>query len=312
LDIVTNRKNKMDWIKEKPWNGLSVDIDPYISPREMVYKVKLDLETSWNPTGGVRPGRPKSYANQEMFQFFKSFTEHGGVPLETIGTLDNGRIAWALATLNQEFTLMKDDNVKAYLLLYSRNINRDNIEIQFMTFRQAGGNTLQIPTKGRTFFKNICRRPFTKQFPFISLEFHKFDESIIKKTKEAVAYGREAIIDFSHNAEYLINKEVNNEIATRYMFDIFQPEISKNLSFIGSKEVNELADKKTKLGIEATTKAPGQNLENCSMTAWSLLNAVTYIVDHSILNDQDSRLRLAWFGPNAKIKQRALELAQNF
>ena len=88
----------MDWINEKPWNGLSIDINPTISPHEMVYKAKLDLETSWNPTGGVRPGRPKSYANQEVFQFFKSFTEHGGVPLETIGTLDNGRIVWALAT----------------------------------------------------------------------------------------------------------------------------------------------------------------------------------------------------------------------
>ena len=53
----------------------------------------------------------------------------------------------------------------------------------------------------------------------------------------------------------------------------------------------------------------GQNLKDNSMTAWSLLNAVIYIVDHCILNNQDSRLRLAWFGPNAKIKKRALELA---
>ena len=105
----------MEWIDETPWNGIGVNISPSLSPSELVYKLKLDLETSWNPTGGVRPGRPKSYANQEMFQFFKSFTEHGGVPLETIGTLDNGRIVWALATLKEEFTLMKADNVKAYL-----------------------------------------------------------------------------------------------------------------------------------------------------------------------------------------------------
>jgi len=95
------------------------------------------------------------------------------------------------------------------------------------------------------------------------------------------------------------------------MFDVFQPEISKNLSSIGNKEVNELADKKTKIGIEAITKAPGQNLETSCMTAWGLLNAVTYTVDHCLGSDQDSRLRLAWFGPGAKIKQRALELAQN-
>ena len=117
----------MEWINEKPWNGLGVDVNPSLSPREMVYKVKLDMEKSWNPTGGVRPGMPKSYANQETFQFFKSFTEQGDSPLETIGTLDHGRIIWALATLKAEFTLMKTDKVKGYLLLSSRNENRDNI-----------------------------------------------------------------------------------------------------------------------------------------------------------------------------------------
>jgi len=62
------------------------------------------------------------------------------------------------------------------------------------------------------------------------LEFHKFEEGIIRKTKETITYGREAIIDFAKNAECLINKKVNNQIANRYMFDVFQPEISKNLS----------------------------------------------------------------------------------
>ena len=45
------------------------------------------------------------------------------------------------------------------------------------------------------------------------------------------------------------------------------------------------------------------------MTAWGLLTAVIYAIDHRLGNNNESRLRLAWFGPNAKIKQRALELA---
>jgi len=63
------------------------------------------------------------------------------------------------------------------------------------------------------------------------------------------------------------------------------------------------------MGIEAIKKAPGQDLEPADMTAWGLLNAVIYTVDHRLGRNQDSRLRLAWFGPNAKIKQRAFELA---
>lgn len=300
----------MEWVNKKPWSDVGIDINPNISPHEMVYKAKLDLETSWNPTGGVRPGRPKSYANQETFQFFKSFADHGDALIETIGTLDNGRIIWALATLKDEFTLKKSDNVKSYLLMSSRNKNRNNIEIYFMTFRLAGGNTLQIPSNARTLFKNVCRRPFTNQFPFISLESHKFEGAIIKKTKETISYGREAILNFTNAADYLINKKIDDQIASRYMFDVFQPGVSRKLSSIGQEEIDNLAEKKTKIGIEAIKKAPGQNLESVYMTAWGLLNAVTYTIDHCLGSNQDSRLRLAWFGPNSKIKQRALELAQ--
>ncbi len=294
----------MEWMNEKPWNGLGVDVNANLSSRELVHKVKLDFEVSRVPSG-----RPKSFANQEMFQFFKSFTEHGDAQLETIGALDNGRIVWALAPLNEEFTLKEADRVKGYLLLASRNENRDRIEIQFTTVREAGSNTLQVSSKARNSFKNICRRPFTNQFPFMSLESHKFEEDMIRKTKEAIGLGREAISAFASDAERLANKKVDDQTANRYMFDVFQPETVHELSSIGSKEIDELADKKTRMGIEAIKKAPGQNLEPAHMTAWGLLNAVTYTIDHRLGNNQDSRLRLAWFGPNANIKKRALELA---
>ena len=294
----------MDWANEKPWHQLGVDVDSSISSREMVYKLKLDFEVSRVPSG-----RPKSFANQETFQFFKSFTEHGEAPLETIGTLDNGRILWALAPLNEEFTLKEADQVKGYLLLASRNENRETIEIQFTTVRAVGSNTLQITSKARTSFKNICRRAFTNQFPFMSLESHKFEEAMIRKTKEAIGLGREAILGFATDAERLANKKVDGQTANRYMFDVFQPETVKDLSSIGHKEIEELAEKKTRMGIEAITRAPGQDLEPTQMTAWGLLNAVTYTIDHQLGNNQDSRLRLAWFGPNAKIKKRAFDLA---
>jgi len=95
------------------------------------------------------------------------------------------------------------------------------------------------------------------------------------------------------------------------MFDVFQPEAIRGLSVIGQKEIEELAEKKTRMVIEAIKKAPGQDLEAARMTAWGLLNAVTYTVDHHLGNNQDSRLRLAWFGGNADIKKRAFQLALN-
>ena len=294
----------MEWMDEKPWAGLGMDVSANLSPRELVHKLKLDFEVVRVPSG-----MPKSFANQEMFQFFRSFIEHGDAFLETVGALDNGRIVWALATLNQEFTLMEIDRVKAYILLTSRDENRDKIEVHFIVLRSAGGNTLQVISKARTSFKNVCRRSFNKKFPFISLKPNKFEEGMIRKTKEAIGLGREAISAFNSDAERLANKKVDDQIANRYMFDVFQPNCADEISSVGSKEINELADQKTRIAIDAIQKAPGQNLKSTHMTAWGLLNAVTYTIDHYIGSNQDSRLRLAWFGPNAKIKKRAFELA---
>ena len=178
-----------------------------------------------------------------------------------------------------------------------------------MTIRSVGGNTLQINSKANKLFKNICRRPFTKEFPFVSLKSHKFEEDMIKKTKEAVSLGRKAISAFASDAELLANKKVDDQVANQYMFDVFQPDSASDVATIGSKGIDELAEKKTRIGIEAIKKAPGQNLESTNMTAWGLLNAAIYTIDHCLGNNQDSRLRLAWFGPNAKIKESALELA---
>ena len=118
---------------------------------------------------------------------------------------------------------------------------------------------------------------------------------MIQKAKENIGLGREAITAFASEAERLAGQAVDEATAHRYMFEVFQGE--------------QLADNKIKLAIEAITKAPGQGLVSTAMTAWGLLNAVAYTVDHQLSKNQDSRLGLAWVGMQADIKKRAFDLA---
>jgi hypothetical protein len=48
--------------------------------------------------------------NTEIFHFFHEFCERGEMILETGGILDEGRKAWALATLQEGFTLKGGDS----------------------------------------------------------------------------------------------------------------------------------------------------------------------------------------------------------
>lgn len=292
----------MDTTNQKPWNEVGVDVDANFSSREMLYKAKLDWEVSKIPSQ-----RPKSYGNQETMRFFKGFFEAGKADIETIGSLDGARILWGLARLNQDFTLTGEDKVKGYVLLASRNESREKIEIQFIAVREHCHNMLPIASKAKPHIKNIFRRSFNPTFPFLNQKPQTFDDEMNKKVAGMVTLGREAISSFAADAHQLADKKIATPISWHYMFDVFQPETLKKISTVGEKEVAELAEKNTKLAIETLSQVSEQ--QPYEMTAWNLLNAVTYIIDHRLGSNQDSRLRQAWFGSNAKLKTRALELA---
>ena len=290
--------------KQKPWHGIGVDVDANLSSREMLYKAKLDWEVSKIPSQ-----RPKSYGNQETIRFFKGFFEAGEAEIETVGSLDAARILWGLARLNENFTLKGGDEVKGYLLLASRDEGREKIEIHFLTLRESCYNMLKIFSNAKPHIKNVFRRTFKPSFPFLNQKSQKFDDEMKKKVNEIIGLGRKAISAFADDARLLADKEVDETMAWRFMFDVFQPETIGDVYKIGEKELEELAENKTKLAVEAFSQAPGQELQSANMTAWGLLNAVTYIIDHHLGTNRDSRLRQAWFGPNAKLKKRALDLA---
>lgn len=274
----------MEGMSEKPWQGLGADIDANLSPHEMLVKAKLDYKRPY-----------KSPANHETFRFFKAFAEAGEAHIRTVGQLDGGRIVWALAGLNASFSVKGVDPVEGCLLFSSRDEKRDTVSMQVMAVREVCGNTLQVASQGKSLFKNTFRRVFIPTPPFLSPAATQLDDKMIQKAKENIGLGREAIAAFASDAERLADQTVDDSTALRYLDDVFQAE--------------QLAEKKTRMAIEAMTQAPGQNLESTAMTAWGLLNAVTYTVDHQLGKNQDSRLRLAWFGSHADIKKRAFDLA---
>jgi len=274
----------MEWTNQKPWHGLGADINTNLSPHEMLVKAKLDYKRPY-----------KSPAHHETFRFFKAFAEAGEAHIQTVGQLDKGRIIWALAGLDATFTVKGVDTVEGCLLFSSRDEKRESVDMRVTTVRDVCGNTLQVASQGKSLFKNSFRRVFIPTPPFLSPAATHLDDKMIQKAKENIGLGREAIAAFASEAERLAGQTVDEATAHRYMFEVFQSE--------------QLAEKKTKIAIEAITKAPGQGLESAAMTAWGLLNAVTHTVDYQLSKNQDSRLRLAWFGSHADIKKRAFDLA---
>ena len=284
---------------EKPWAGIGVEVNSALSSREMLYKAKLDWEVSKIPSQ-----RPKSHSNQETFRFYKAYFQSGNAEIETVGSLDGARILWALARLNENFTLPGQDELKSYILLASRHEDREKIEIQFFLLRSACNSMLKVSSKARPTVKNSFRRVFKSTLPFLSESAQKFDEELTQKANATIQMGRDAILNFSEKAQNLANKKVDETIAQNYMQEVFKLDTLKG----GEKLAEDQAKKNEQDALEAFGKVSGQNLESAQMSAWGLLTAVAYTADR-LGKNQDSRLRQSWFGQSAKIKKRALELA---
>lgn len=272
----------MEWSNEKPWNGLGADIDPILSPHEMLIKAKLDHEQPY-----------KSPASHETFRFMKAFIEAGEAQMMAVGSMAEERVIWVLARLNENFVLKGTDSVEGCLLFSSRDLAREKIQMQVMTVREVSSSTLQIPCKATSIFRNIFRRQFKPTLPFLTPGATQLDDKMIQKAQKNIGVARKAIAGFASEAQRLAEKSVDEATAHPYFSEVFQAE----------------AEKETQLALDALGHAPGHDLESADQTAWGLLNAVTYVVDHHLGNNPDSRLRLAWFGSKAEIKKRALELA---
>ena len=287
----------MNWENEKLWAGIGVEVNASLSSREMLYKAKLDWEVSKIPSQ-----RPKSHANQETLRFYKAYFDCGNAEIETVGSLDGARIIWSLARLNEDFVLPEKDELKGYILLASRHENREKIEVHFLTLRSASNSMLKISSKARPTVKNSFRRSFKSTLPFLSESSLQFDEDMIQRTKKTIEMGRAAISAHAKEAQLLTEKKVTDQIAETYMNEVFKQDSED------SEEAKQKAKANAQSALDAFGNAPGQNLVSAQMTAWGLLTAVTYTADR-LGKTPDSRLRQTWFGPNAKIKKRALELA---
>jgi len=77
-------------------------------------------------------------------------------------------------------------------------------------------------------------------------------------------------------------------------------------------ETPDELSKRSTLVFQAITMSPGADLPSAKGTGWGLVNGFTYAVDHQFRKTQDRRLREAWFGRGASLKQQAVDAVLEF
>lgn len=124
------RDDNMAYVGAKPWHGLGTEVSGDLTPEQMLEAAGLGWRVLQYPLlvqGRKETRSVKSHValvrssdgkvldiastdykpvqNVELFRFFRQYTDAGEMQMHTAGSLDGGRIVWALAKMQGEFTL---------------------------------------------------------------------------------------------------------------------------------------------------------------------------------------------------------------
>lgn len=313
-------------VGQMPWKGLGVEVNNKMLPEQMLKAAKCDWtvslrEMAYKNSKGVwvkddskrklvrdSDDHPlttcgttwKPVQNRESADFFKKFVVAGHMSMEHMGSLDHGRYLWALANINKDFCLGKEDEIRNYLLMIQPHVQGKAMVFKFLSIRQWCWNTLGYLLGSHIGRKGVVGAGFRMSHAV------KFDDHTKKKAEIALGLAVAQTGELKEAVTLLSKKKASKEKVEEYFCEVlqFDPKTADKKKDGEVKEPRALP-----LLRNALTHSPGQQLPSALGTWWGALNAVTYVVDHEIGNDRSTAMRTAWLGSKARLKQQALELA---
>lgn len=305
---MVNGVAQMVYAGDLPWHGLGAEVSDDITTDGMMKAAGLDWSVTKQPMYymddlgemGEVPGKSalvrssdnkvmdivgsdwNPVQNAEAFEFFREFVDAGDMKMHTAGSLKGGKMVWALAKVNDGFTIKTnqgEDSVESYLLFSNPHQYGKSIDVRFTPIRVVCNNTLTLSINQQV--DNYVR--MGHQNPFDAAT-----------AMETLGMAHQKLETYKEAAEYLCQKTYTSEQMVNYFNQVF-PSASENASY------------KAREAQEVMHTQAGANLGEG--TFWQLFNTVTYMTDHTMGRNNDTRLQSSWYGTNANLKKKALELA---
>lgn len=237
-------------------------------------KIIADVTPDWVPLQNV-----------EAFKFFTDFVKAGNMHMDTVGSMKDGKLIWALAKVDDGFTIGRDDRVDSFLLFTNPHEFGKAIDIRFMPIRFFCTNCLT---------RSLGKKGMFDQEKVVKINHRKEFDPEIAKTALGLAHNQLEL--YKQQAEFLASKRWTEDKLDLFFRSVFPK----------GGDTNEKS-RNHELALKVMDTQPGAHSAEGSW--WQAFNAVTYMTDHLMGRSQDTRLYSAWFDSNSKLKVKALDLA---
>lgn len=289
--------------RDTPWQDVGVDIESGSSVDDMINKAGLDWEVFTRPCFAQLNGSNKleigkqaliresdgklldiisdewrPMQNSDALEYFKDFAELCEGEISSVGTLNDGKIIWAIAKVPDMFYVQRaKDKVQAYLLFKNPHQYGQSIDIKLMAIREISKSGVMLPLNHYGNLRINHRAVF--------------NSDIVGETVHGITEGMKT---YKKMAQTLVKSKIDYDETLEYLKVWFpsagEDDVSRNAKFI----LNEVLD-----------KAPGAGLG--AGTRWGLFAAVCYMIDFGLTRSVDARLSSSWYGNGQRLKLRALE-----
>ena len=308
----------MAYAGEVPWHGLGVPVSNDLTPRQMMEKAGLDWTVEKLPLFANKGGTDIPVAgkqalvrssdnkvldvigkgwnpvqNEEAFEFFSEYVLAGDMEMHTAGSLKDGNMVWGLAKVKDTFDILGGDQVDSYLLFSNPHQYGKSIDIRFTPIRVVCNNTLSL-SLGQKVANSVSLNHRTTFNP--------------DSVKETLGIASEKFAQYKETAEFLSSKRFGISDLIQYYNEVF-PRTYQGKKEVNVKTVGDLTTNAQK-AYEVLETQPGA--EFGEGTWWQALNSVTYLTDHQMGRENDTRLTSAWFGSNQSRKVKAVEKAVEY
>jgi phage/plasmid-like protein (TIGR03299 family) len=306
---------QMAYAGETPWHGLGTKVAPDLSPIQIMNKAGLDWSVekeAMTTASGIEIEGKKALVrssdkkvldvvgdgwnpvqNQDAFEFFSEYTLAGDMEMHTAGSLKGGQMVWALAKVKESFDILGGDQVDSYLLFSNPHKYGKAIDVRFTPIRVVCNNTLSM-SLGANVANSVTMN-----------HRNAFNPDMVK---EQMGIASEKFAKYKEMATFLSTKKFSMDALVQYYNEVF-PRTYQGKKDINVKNFADLSTNGQKAHSFLETQ-PGAHFGEGSW--WQALNSVTYLTDHKMGREVDSRLSSAWFGANQTRKIRAVEKAVEF
>lgn len=242
--------------------------------------------------------------NRQAFAWFQPWLDAREAALHTGGALFGGSRIWALAKLNRDpMEIAAGDIVEKYVLLSHSHDGSLAIRVGFTPIRVVCWNTLSMAHSADA--SKLIRLKHSKNV-HANLDNLRDVMNLVNAEFEATAEQYRA----------LQRKSINQADLRKYVKEVFEVKAEDTAIWTGkerSKELKAIVSERQKNILDEVIAlceaGKGNTLSSVKGTMWTAYNGITEYLSYVNGRNEDNRLNSLWFGQNATLNKRALEVA---